>query len=109
MRGGGGRTPARARTRFCGWKAGDAVGGGETVDRWLAPADAGRGRPYPDLVLTALLRLKGSRVRALAVAGDTAADVLCGRNAGAGLVAGVLTGAHDEDTLQDAGADEVVS
>jgi phosphoglycolate phosphatase-like HAD superfamily hydrolase len=43
-------------------------------------------------------------VSAVAVAGDTVSDVRCGLNAGAGLVVGVLTGAHDRAALQEAGA-----
>jgi phosphoglycolate phosphatase-like HAD superfamily hydrolase len=42
--------------------------------------------------LAALLRLGGGSVRELAVAGDTPSDVESGLRAGAGLVAGVLTG-----------------
>jgi phosphoglycolate phosphatase-like HAD superfamily hydrolase len=42
--------------------------------------------------LTALLRLGGDSVASLAVVGDTPADVECGLRAGAGLVAGVLSG-----------------
>jgi phosphoglycolate phosphatase len=86
----------------------DALGWRALVDLCLAPADAGRGRPYPDLPLTALLRLGGSRVRALAVAGDTTADMRSGVAAGAGTVVGVLTGAHDGPALTAAGATHVV-
>src|SRR5699024_861708 len=78
------------------------------VDLALTPAQAGRGRPYPDLVLTALLQLGGSAVDELVVVGDTAADVRSGRAAGAGVVAGVLTGAHDRDQLVTAGATRVL-
>ena len=70
-----------------------ALGWGGLVDLVLSPADAGRGRPWPDLPLTALMRLGGGSVRELAVAGDTPSDVESGLRAGAGLVAGVLTGA----------------
>lgn len=87
----------------------DALGWRELVDVALSPADAGRGRPAPDLVLAALLRSGVSAVQALAVAGDTTSDVRSGRRAGAGFVAGVLTGAHDRATLSDAGADAVLS
>jgi phosphoglycolate phosphatase len=62
------------------------------ADLLLSPADAGRGRPWPDMPLTALLRLGGGSVRELAVAGDTPSDIEAGLRAGAGLVAGVLTG-----------------
>jgi len=71
----------------------DALGWGSLVDLFLSPADAGRGRPWPDMPLTALLRLGGGSVSELAVVGDTPSDVESGLRAGAGLVAGVLTGA----------------
>ncbi|HEX7163441.1 MAG TPA: HAD family hydrolase, partial [Trebonia sp.] len=69
-----------------------ALGWGSLVDLFLSPADAGRGRPWPDMPLTALLRLGGGSVQELAVAGDTPADVESGLRAGAGLVVGVLSG-----------------
>ena len=71
-------------------------------------ADAGRGRPHPDLPLTALLRTETTSVDAMIVVGDTASDMQSGCRAGAGLVVGVLTGAHDEEQLTDAGAEEVL-
>jgi phosphoglycolate phosphatase len=77
-----------------------ALGWGSLVDLVLSPADAGRGRPWPDLPLTALLRLGGGSVRELAVAGDTPSDVESGLRAGAGLVAGVLTGASTRQEFQ---------
>ncbi len=85
-----------------------ALGWEELADLSLSPADAGRGRPYPDMVLTALLRLHASSVRAVAVVGDTAADMESGVRAGASLVAGVLTGADDRDRLLAAGATVVL-
>lgn len=78
------------------------------ADLALSPADAGRGRPAPDLVLTALLRLGVDAVWSVAVAGDTEADMECGRRAGAGVVAGVLTGAGTRDRLTAAGATHVL-
>jgi phosphoglycolate phosphatase len=75
------------------------LGWGSLVDLVLSPADAGRGRPWPDLPLTALLRLGGGSVRELAVVGDTPSDVESGLRAGAGLVAGVLTGAAAREEL----------
>lgn len=87
----------------------DGLGWSGLVDLVLSPVDAGRGRPAPDLVLTALLRTRTSSVEAVAVAGDTVSDVESGRRAGAGFVAGVLTGAHDRTALGDAGADAVLA
>jgi phosphoglycolate phosphatase len=86
----------------------DALGWQNLADVTLTPADAGRGRPYPDLPLTALLRTRASSVEGMVVVGDTASDIGSGIAAGAGLVVGVLTGAHDEETLLDAGADVVI-
>jgi len=74
------------------------------IDLALSPADAGRGRPWPDLPLTALLRLGGGAVSELAVVGDTASDIESGLRAGAGLVAGVLTGQAGRDELTRAKA-----
>jgi len=81
------------------------------VDLVLCPADvlSGRGRPWPDLILTAALRLRVDDVRHIAVCGDTDADMVSGRRAGASIVAGVLTGAHDEDRLVRAGATHILA
>jgi phosphonatase-like hydrolase len=85
-----------------------ALGWKDIADITLVPAEAGRGRPFPDLVLTAVLRLEIDDVREVATAGDTSYDVLCGVRAGARFAAGVLTGAHDEPTLRSAGATHVL-
>jgi phosphoglycolate phosphatase len=86
----------------------DALGWRPLIDLALSPADAGRGRPWPDLPLTALLRLGGGAVSELAVAGDTASDIESGLRAGAGLVAGVTTGAGSPDSLIAAGAPHIL-
>ncbi|MFF4698497.1 phosphonatase-like hydrolase [Streptomyces chattanoogensis] len=88
----------------------DALGWRGLVALTLCPADAGgRGRPYPDMVLAALLRTGAADdVRRIAVAGDTSYDMLSGRRAGAGTVAGVLTGAHDTAQLTAAGATHIL-
>lgn len=78
------------------------LGWQQRVDLLLAPGPGVRGRPHPDLVLTAVLRLGVDDVREVAVAGDTANDLLAGWRAGAGIVAGVLTGAHSRDELATA-------
>jgi phosphoglycolate phosphatase len=80
------------------------LGWGNLIDLALSPTDAGRGRPWPDLPLTALLILHGGAVSELAVAGDTASDVESGLRAGAGVVAGVLSGAGSRADLEQAGA-----
>ncbi|MFC8720257.1 phosphonatase-like hydrolase [Kitasatospora sp. NPDC057198] len=87
----------------------DALGWRQIADLTLCPADAGRGRPYPDLALTALLRTGTESVRQVAVVGDTGYDMLTGVRAGASVVAGVLTGAHDEARLRADGATHVLA
>jgi len=86
----------------------DALGWRPLIDLALSPADAGRGRPWPDLPLTALLRLGGGAVSELLVVGDTPSDVESGLRAGAGVVAGVITGTATEDELVAAGAPHVL-
>ena len=78
------------------------------ADLSLSPDDAGRGVPYPDMILTALLGLDLDDVRSVLVVGDTAEDMTAGRRAGAGLVVGVRTGRDADDVLLAAGADRVV-
>ena len=85
-----------------------ALGWTDIADLVVSPSDAGRGRPFPDMVLTAVLRLRVDAVQAVAVAGDTAADVTTGLRAGASVVAGVLTGADDRSRLLEAGATHVI-
>jgi phosphoglycolate phosphatase len=82
----------------------EALGWRPLIDLALSPSDAGRGRPWPDLPLTALLRLGGGAVTELAVVGDTPSDIESGLRAGAGVVAGVTTGATSREKLAEAGA-----
>lgn len=78
------------------------LGWRDLVDLTLAPGPGRRGRPHPDLVLAAVMALEIDDVRAVAVAGDTANDLLSGHRAGASIVAGVLTGSHDRAQLEAA-------
>ncbi|UFQ15845.1 MULTISPECIES: phosphonatase-like hydrolase [Streptomyces] len=89
----------------------DALGWRGLVELTLCPADAGgRGRPYPDMVLSAFLRTGAvAGVQEVAVVGDTAYDMTSGVRAGAGVVAGVLTGAHGEARLREHGATHVLA
>ena len=86
----------------------DTLGWWDRIDLTLTPQDVPRGAPWPDLVLSALLRLGVADVRETAVANDAESGILCGRRAGAGLVTGVLTGAHSADRLRRAGAAHLI-
>lgn len=78
------------------------LGWADLVDLSLAPHEGVRGRPHPDLVFTAIMQLELDDVAQVAVAGDTANDLRAGSRAGAAVVAGVLTGAHDRGQLTEA-------
>jgi phosphonatase-like hydrolase len=86
----------------------EALGWQEIADLLVCPEEAGRGRPYPDMVLRAFLRLGIDDVAEVAVVGDTAADVLSGKRAGSKCVVGVLSGTDSAERLHGAGADHVI-
>lgn len=85
-----------------------SLGWEDIADLTIAPAEAGRGRPAPDLILSAVIRLRVTSVASVAVAGDTASDIETGRSAGASILAGVLTGFDRADRLWQAGATHVL-
>lgn len=95
----GSRTMSRILDTLDWWKRADLA---------ISADDIPRGRPWPDAVLTAALRLQVDDVRQIAVCGDTENDILAGRRAGAAVLAGVLTGAHDQARLQAAGATHIL-
>jgi len=79
-----------------------SLGWADLVDLALSPTPELRGRPAPDLVLAAVLRLGIEDVRLVAVAGDTTNDLHSGHRAGAGIGAGILGGAHSRHELERA-------
>lgn len=85
-----------------------ALGWETLVDLTVAPGKELRGRPQPDMVLHAVLKLDIDDVRQVAVVGDSTNDVYSGLRAGAGIVAGVTTGSHDANALRKAGATHVL-
>ena len=86
----------------------DTLGWWDRISLALAPGDAPRGFPWPDLILTAMLRLGVTDVRETAVVHDTQSGILAGRRSGAGIVAGIFGGVHSGDRLQRAGATHLI-
>ncbi|MEU6790669.1 HAD hydrolase-like protein [Nonomuraea wenchangensis] len=85
------------------------LGWHDRIDLAISPEDAGgRGRPWPDMVLHAVLRLGVADVRNVAVIGDSESDMLCGRRAGASVVAGLMTGVHSRERLLKGGATHIL-
>lgn len=87
----------------------DSLGWSDIADVTLTPAQAGRGRPFPDMALAALIATETDSVANMIVVGDTANDILTGVRSGAAAAIGVLTGAHTEQQLKDAGATHVLA
>jgi phosphoglycolate phosphatase len=85
------------------------LGWADVIDFFLAPSAGVRGRPFPDMVLSAALRAVVDDVREVAVVGDTANDLWSGYRAGASVVAGVLTGSHDRAELEKAPHTHILS
>jgi phosphoglycolate phosphatase len=84
------------------------LGWWDRIDLALSPDEVPRGCPWPDLVLTAMLRLGIDDVRDAIVAHGTESGVLSGRRSGAGTVVGVLTGTHTTERLRRGGANHVL-
>ncbi len=74
----------------------------------LCPDDVPRAFPWPDLILTALLRFGAGDVREMAVASGTEHGIVAGRRAGAQIAAGILTGPHTPARLRRAGATHLI-
>jgi phosphonatase-like hydrolase len=87
----------------------DALGWQNLADVVLCPSQGVRGRPYPDMPLTALMQTETDSVRSMIVLGDTSSDVISGLRAGARASIGVLTGAHDTAQLSAAGATHILN
>jgi phosphonatase-like hydrolase len=78
------------------------------ADHALCADDAPRGFPWPDPVLTAMLRLGAGDVREVVVISATENGLLAGSRAGARIVAGIGTGTRRLTALRQAGATHVV-
>jgi phosphoglycolate phosphatase len=81
---------------------------GQRADLVLCADDVARGFPWPDLVLTAILRLGVGDVRDVAVVSASESGVLAAHRAGARVIVGVLSGVHDASRLRRAGATDLL-
>ena len=76
----------------------------QRVDLVLCADDVARGFPWPDVILTAALRLGIGDVRDLAVVTASEGGVLSAQRAGSRFVVGVLSDVDDASRLRRAGA-----
>jgi phosphoglycolate phosphatase len=87
---------------------GELIGLLRMADLVLCADDAPRGFPWPDPVLTAMLKLGTADVREVAVVSATPDGVLSGYRAGARIVVGLGSGARRSAALLEAGATNVL-
>ena len=66
----------------------DTLDWSDLFDLRASPADAGRGRPAPDMLLWCVLQLQVTSVGSLVAVGDTASDMMAAKRAGAGSASG---------------------
>jgi phosphonatase-like hydrolase len=81
----------------------------QRADLVLSADDVDRGYPWPDLVLTAVLRLGIGDVREVAMVTSTEGGALSARRAGSPLVIGVLSDIDDASRLRRAGATHLLA
>lgn len=86
----------------------DRLGVSRHADLTLCLDDAPRGCPWPDPVLTAVIRLGIGDVADVAVVGDSENVITAGRRAGASTLVG-LTWARSAQRLRSAGATHLVT
>jgi phosphoglycolate phosphatase len=87
----------------------ERLGWWQRADLMLCADDVARGFPWPDPVLTAVLRLGIGDVREVAVGAANESGALGGRRAGARLAVGVLSGVRDATRLRRAGATHLLA
>jgi len=78
------------------------------IDGYVSAYTVKAGRPYPYMIYKLMEDLDIMNVSRVCKVGDSVRDIEEGKNAGCGLVVGVLSGADSEDQLMEAGADLVV-
>jgi phosphonatase-like hydrolase len=84
------------------------LGWSEFIDATATPSETKAGRPSPAMLEYVCRQMGINDPLDVAILGDTESDIESGIRFGAGLKIGVLSGAHDEETLLAAGADLVV-
>lgn len=82
---------------------------GQRADLVLSADDVNRGFPWPDLVLTAVLRLGVGDVREVAMVTSSEGAALSARRAGSPFVVGVLSDSADGARLRRAGVTHLLA
>lgn len=75
---------------------------GKEYDVLVTADDVELGRPNPDMILEAMLKMNIKNAAQVLKAGDSIIDIEEGKNANCGVTIGVTTGAHTREQLQSA-------
>lgn len=81
---------------------------GNQVDALITADDVDNGRPAPDMITLAMKQFSVDNAQQVLKAGDSGIDIEEGKNAGCGLVLGVLSGAQNEQQLVKYSPDAVL-
>ena len=81
----------------------------DLIDLTVTPEEAGRGRPYPDMLKFAAEKVNAPTPAFSLVVGDTESDMNSAVAYGSINIFGVLSGAHSEEQLIRGGATSVVN
>ena len=87
----------------------ERLGWWQRADLILCTDDVRRGFPWPDLMLTAMLRLGTGDVRKMALVTASQSGVVSAQRAGAPFIVGMAGGGHDVGKLRKAGATHVLA
>ena len=79
------------------------------IDTYISSEEVAMGRPYPYMIHNIMETLCIPNSKNVAKIGDTPNDMMEGKNAGCGLVIGVLSGDSTESELRNYGADVVLN
>ena len=80
----------------------------EVVDAVISSDEVEEGRPSPAMIFELMKRLNIGDAVSVAKVGDTAVDILEGRNAGCGLVIGITSGSYNRKELEDCIPDHII-
>eukprot|EP00913_Durusdinium_trenchii_P024995 g23460.t1 len=80
------------------------LGFDKVADAYISSYQVTEGRPYPYMIHHLMEQTKVMNVKRVCKVGDSVRDIQEGRNAGCGLVVGVLSGADSFQELMNAGA-----
>ena len=80
----------------------------QVIDAVVSSDEVAEGRPAPAMIFELMNRLKVLDSTVVIKIGDTAVDILEGRNAGCGLVIGITSGAYTRSELAASSPDHII-